>query len=59
MKFRVCCCLYDHDFYVLSTKSFFMIYSDTYRQKDHSFTFTFCMDGEFVQVCYKLQCNFN
>ena len=32
MKFHVCCCLYDHYFYVLSTKSFFMIYSDTDRK---------------------------
>ena len=29
MEFRVCCCLYDHYFYGLSTKSFFTIYSDT------------------------------
>ena len=30
-----------------------MIYSNTYRQKDHGFTFTFCMDVEFVQAFYK------
>ena len=30
-----------------------MIYNDTYRQKDHSFTFAFCMDGEFVEACFK------
>ena len=53
MEFRVCCCLYDHYFYGLSTKSFFTIYSDTYRQKDHGFTSTFCMDGEFAQARYK------
>ena len=30
-----------------------MIDSNTYRQKDHGFTFTFCMDVEFVQAFYK------
>ena len=53
VRFRVCCCLYDYYVYIHSTKTVFTIYSNSYRQRDHGFTFTFCDDEQFVQVFYK------